>query len=130
MRRRYSCPRGRRCSPSGDRVVELDLEGEVLQELGLAESELPASFAVDDGGGIYIAGRAELEEWVYRPWILRVERDFTRAWEVIDPREGSLSAVAVGPMGDAFVVGSVEAPPAAGQLDYDHTDVWIGRYAR
>ncbi len=124
-------PEGRSMLVStGSALVELDLGGDVLRELALAEEELPTSFAVDEDGGIYAAGAWRVGAWDSQPWVLRMTRDFAREWGVIEERAGILRDVAVGPMGDAFVVGVVEAPPIEGRLEDENTDVWIARYAR
>ncbi len=112
------------------RILEIDLDGEVLQELALEEAEQPFALALDGSEGIYVAGRLKIEEWVYQPWILRLTRDFAREWQTTEPREGELSGVTVGPRGDAFVVGYVEAPPTGEMLDVGNADVWIARFAR
>lgn len=110
------------------RVVELGFDGRVLREAGLVEG--PNDLALGLGGDVYLVGDRNLGGSEWFPCVTRLDRDFARVWEYVHARPGLARSVAVGPSGDAFVTGRVEAPPVDGASELPNYDVWIARFAR
>lgn len=109
-------------------ALSLGFDGRVLREAGLVEG--PNDLALGLGGDVYLVGDRNLGGSEWFPCVTRLDRDFARVWEYVHARPGLARSVAVGPSGDAFVTGRVEAPPVDGASELPNYDVWIARFAR
>jgi hypothetical protein len=114
---------------AGDEWIgELQFDGQLLREAPIAEQ--PSDLAPGLDGDIYMVGGRYVGAGMQLPWVARLDRELARVWHYEHDRPGHASAVVVGPSGDAFVTGSVEAPPLGEASNFSNNDIWIARFAR
>jgi outer membrane protein assembly factor BamB len=114
-------------STNDSSILKLELDGTLVWELALDTDEHPYDLDVAADGAIYVAGYDGENNLVGRPWVAVLEPDGSRRWSTTLERTGIARTTAIGPFGDLFAAGHVEAAPAAPGEDND--DIWIARFA-
>lgn len=109
-------------------IWEIALDGTIRSEIVLErEAHLGLiRFEVAADGTIYVAG-SDLSNDEPQPWVAVFEPDGSLRWSTVVDRSGRARYVAIGPLGDLFAAGYVEAQPAA--PDERNHDLWFARFA-
>lgn len=109
-------------------ISKISLDGAPIWSLALGPDEHLSDIDVAADGAIYVGGFDRSNNLAGRPWVAVLEPDGSRRWSTIVAHTGIVFAIAVGPRGDLFAAGRVDATPAAPGEHND--DIWIARFGR
>jgi hypothetical protein len=101
----------------------MSLAGEADWTVELDADAVPLALALPQDA-IFVAGY-RAPELVSQPWLGAYELDGRLRWSVTLDRIGIAQALAVGPSGDAYLAGVLDAPPP--EPGENNVDIWIAR---